>query len=226
MEVIDIETKFKDLVFKDKKASELRKLIQNGGSFEDVEEYAKRLAELVGDAMKGLPDGTDIVPFIKRLGEIQRKYINNAAAFIQNAMNKELGMELNALTVKSTQEVALKALEKKDTTGMTFNEVIDSIINQQITQNLKQVDSFIRTNASFQSRSGLKVKVSRYYDDVGLRNRTQKCAWCLERCGVEVPYAEAVNMGMFERHEGCGCKIVYKSERTSYQTKKGAWKYE
>ena len=105
-------------------------------------------------------------------------------------------------------------------------KIVDSIINQQITQNLKQVDSFIRSNASFQSKSGLSVKVSRYYYDVGLRNRTQKCAWCLERCGVDVPYVDAVRMGMFERHEGCGCKIVYKSERTSYQTKKGAWKHE
>lgn len=226
MEVIDAVNKFKDLVFKDAKTQNIRKVIRNGGSYMDVEDYAKRLAELMTESLEGVPEGTDLVPFLQVLGEVQRKYINSACEFVQKAMNEAIGVDLNPILAKSMQQVTINTLKGKDITEQKISEVVDSLINSQITQNLKIIDTNIRSNASFQSKSGMSVKVSRYYDDVGLRNRTQKCAWCLSRCGVDVDYDTALKMGMFERHEGCGCKIVYKSERTSYQTKKGAWKYD
>ena len=65
MEVKEVLENFKDLVFKDKKLNTFRSSIKNGGTFEDVEEYAKRLAELMVESLKGLPEGTDLVPFLK-----------------------------------------------------------------------------------------------------------------------------------------------------------------
>ena len=226
MEVSEVVNKFKELVFNDTKTQNIRKTIRNGGSYMDVEDYAKRLAELMAKSLEGIPEGTDLVPFLQVLGEVQRKYINSACEFVQKTMNEAIGVDLNPILAKSMQQVTINTLKGKDITEQKISEVVDSLITVQKTQNLKLVDTNVSSNADFQSKSGLKVKVSRYYDDVGLRNRTQKCAWCLSRCGVDVDYDTALKMGMFERHEGCGCKIVYKSERTSYQTKKGAWKYE
>lgn len=226
MEVIDAVNKFKDLVFKDAKTQNIRKVIRNGGSYMDVEDYAKRLGELMTKSLEGVPEGTDLVPFLEALCDVQRKYINSASSFVQKGMNEAIGVQLNAITTNETSNIVISSLKNNDYTDKTIKEVTESLINAQITQNLKQVDENVRLNANFQYNSGLKVKVSRYYDNIGLRNRTQKCAWCLERCGVDVDYDTAIQMGMFQRHEGCGCKIVYKSERTSYQTKKGAWNYE
>ena len=78
MEVKEVLENFKDLVFKDKKLNTFRSSIKNGGTFEDVEEYAKRLAELMVKSLERVPEGTDLVPFLKQLGEEQRKYINSA----------------------------------------------------------------------------------------------------------------------------------------------------
>ena len=221
MEVKEVLENFKDLVFKDKKLNTFRSSIKNGGTFEDVEEYAKRLAELMVESLKGLPEGTDLVPFLKELGNQQRTYINSAYEVIQRAMNKAIEVDLNPILAKSMQEVTINALKKTNTNEMNILDIVKSLEIPQITQNLKIVDTNIRSNASFQSKNGIQITVSRYYDDIGLRNRTQKCQWCLQRTGVDVPYQEAVNRGMFERHEGCGCKIIYKTNKTLVQTRKG-----
>ena len=221
MEVKEVLENFKDLVFKDKKLNTFRSSIKNGGTFEDVEEYAKRLAELMVESLKGLPEGTDLVPFLKELGNQQRTYINSAYEVIQRAMNKAIEVDLNPILAKSMQEVTINALKKTNTNEMDILDIVKSLEIPQITQNLKIVDTNIRSNASFQSKNGIQITVSRYYDDIGLRNRTQKCQWCLSRTGIDVPYQEAVNRGMFERHEGCGCKIIYKTNKTLVQTRKG-----
>lgn len=221
MEVKEVLENFKDLVFNDKKLNTFRSSIKNGGTFEDVENYATRLAELMVESLKGLPEGTDLVPFLKELGNQQRNYINSAYEVIQKAMNEAIEVDLNPILAKSMQEVTINALKKTNTTDMNILDIINSLEIPQITQNLKIVDTNIRSNASFQSKNGIQTTVSRYYDEVGLRNRTQKCQWCLQRTGVDVPYQEAVNRGMFERHEGCGCKIIYKTNKTLVQTRKG-----
>ena len=35
----------------------------------------------------------------------------------------------------------------------------------------------------------------------------------LDYCGTDVPYDEAYQHGMFERHPGCGCVITSKSKK-------------
>ena len=221
MDINQVLENFKDLVFKDKTIKGYREAIKSGGTLEDVEEYAKRLAELMVKSLESVPDGTDLVPFLRQLGEEQRKYINSAYEVVQKAMNKAIEVDLNPILAKSMQEVTIDALKKTNTNEMDLLDIVKSLEIPQITQNLKIVDTNIRSNASFQSKNGIQITVSRYYDDIGLRNRTQKCQWCLQRTGVDVPYQEAVNRGMFERHEGCGCKIIYKTNKTLVQTRKG-----
>ena len=53
--VDDIVQMFTDRVFNDKKMKTLRNKISKGGSFEDHEEYAKLLAEVLDDTIKDIP---------------------------------------------------------------------------------------------------------------------------------------------------------------------------
>ena len=84
-----------------------------------------------------------------------------------------------------------------------------------------QADS-LQYNAENASRAGLEARVTRTYDGVGLSNDRQ-CEWCLDRCGNDVPYSDALAMGMFQRHPGCGCEISYTSKKgiTSTQSRAG-----
>ena len=118
MEVKEVLENFKDLVFKDKTIQGFREAIKSGGTLEDVEEYAKRLAELMVKSLERVPEGTDLIPFQKQLGEEQRKYINSAYEVVQKAMNKAIEVDLNPILTKSMQEVTIDALKKTNTNEM------------------------------------------------------------------------------------------------------------
>ncbi len=85
------------------------------------------------------------------------------------------------------------------------------------------MDDIEKINAEFQSDAGYKRTVPRYYDGVGL-SEGRVCEWCLDKCGVDVPYDEAYEQGMFARHEGCGCIIEYNNNgERSFQSSKGGF---
>lgn len=87
------------------------------------------------------------------------------------------------------------------------------------------IDESMQMTAESRAHAGLEVLVSRKYDDVGVHNRKDPCQWCLDRECSEIPYQEAYEMGVFERHPGCECLITYTNDRgnTTYQSAKGAW---
>ena len=89
-----------------------------------------------------------------------------------------------------------------------------------------QSDSLYK-NAENASGAGIEVRVTRTYDGIGLSNNRQ-CEWCLERCGIDMPYQKAYEKGAFERHPGCNCLIEYTSKKgeKTYQAGKstaGNW---
>lgn len=223
--VDDIVQMFTDRVFKDKSMQALRSKISKDGSFEDVEEYAKLLGEILDDAIKDVPID-ELEPILEALTKLEGKYINGVSSFVQQRINKELGTELGAVIEEKTQNLVLETY-KQSKYIENPEDLYTKLKNSAITENLKQVDNFQKKNAEFHSNIGFKVTVTRIYDEIGLRDRTQPCQWCLSRCGVDVPYDEAIERGMFERHEGCGCKIIYKTINfTSTQRRKGGWTYE
>ena len=67
-------------------------------------------------------------------------------------------------------------------------------------------------NATFQNNVGYTVTVERIYDEVGVHNRKDACEWCLEREGTW-EYQDALAQGVFARHPGCGCTIIYYAEK-------------
>lgn len=223
--VDDIIQMFTDRAFKDKSMQSLRSKISKDGTFEDVEEYAKLLGEILDDTIKDVPID-ELEPILEALTKLEGKYINGVSSFVQQRINKKLDTELGAVIEEKTQNLVLETYRQSKYVENP-EDLYTKLKNSAITENLKQVDNFQKKNAEFHSNIGFNVTVTRIYDEIGLRDRTQPCQWCLSRCGVDVPYDEAIDRGMFERHEGCGCKIIYKTINfTSVQRRKGAWTYE
>lgn len=95
------------------------------------------------------------------------------------------------------------------------------------TQSRKTGDDSLKTNADFQDKAGLEVRVSRTYDGVGLSGG-RECQWCLDRECSNVTLDEAYRIGAFQRHPGCGCEIEYTSARgikTIQTGKYSGWNY-
>lgn len=107
------------------------------------------------------------------------------------------------------------------------DDALNAIENTFISASQNYVDEVGRRSAKFMDESGINVLVSREYDNVGVHTTDkgggQVCQWCLERCGTDVPYDEVYEMGMFERHPGCGCIITYTTRRGVVIQGKGDW---
>ena len=129
---------------------------------------------------------------------------------VQTIANTKAGVRLKPVDMVPDEERILGLTEHFKESGFT-DEAAGLITNLS----RSAVDESIRANAEFQNDSGMKVTVTRTYDDVGLNDGKTPCQWCLDRCGEDVPYSEAFSRGMFERHEGCGCIIDIKSAKGS-----------
>lgn len=215
---------FKNLVFSDSKTVALRKKIKENGTYEDVQQYAYRIGQLMSDSLVKVDNmsADDIETLTTKLSIIMKNYINGAAEYAQKHLNESGGINLATKTDVYVEDLVTQTIK-------TFNpEMDEATIKSRIetastTQNLKQVDSIQSKNAKFINSNGYKVTVTRVYDNIGVHNREDTCEWCKERCGRDVPYDEAKANGMFQRHPGCGCTITYKSARGTYTQGKGEW---
>jgi len=88
----------------------------------------------------------------------------------------------------------------------------DAILKAVMLMLYKSVDDSIQKNAENASNAGLETFVTRRYDGVGLSGG-RTCQWCLDRCGEDMPYREAQEKGAFQRHPGCGCELLYITEK-------------
>ena len=198
-------------------------------NFEDVKKYA----ELVSDElMYLLRENIDLGSFTQELGDqvveplIRECYrlINQACRDANLVLIDELGMSLNPAEAIYDVYNAYEVVNVMNKYPEFTEEAIQEILKTMYTANNRVVDSNIRSNAEFMDDAGMKVTVTRIYDGRGLHGGKDRCKWCLERCGTDVPYHEALSRGMFERHNGCGCTIIYKTARgTTYQDSKGKW---
>lgn len=72
----------------------------------------------------------------------------------------------------------------------------------------KMYDDFQIENCALRNDLGYGQYIVREYDDVGLHGKHDPCGYCLSRAGTySYPY-DALDVGVFARHPGCGCRIT------------------
>lgn len=208
----------------------------NDGSatFRDADMFAVEVGAMMADAMKqvlvleDLPGGQLYRNIAQRtIGEgLKDTYgiMSNIAATIQEEINSSNGIGLKAVKPKLESDRVDRVVEKA-TTAKT-QESLDAILDESVPTFSRQVvDDTQKANARLHNKAGLKVTVEREYDGVGLHNGEDVCDWCLSRAG-KFDYEKAMDVGAFERHEGCGCIITYtstKGEITRTEGKYDEW---
>ena len=206
--------------------SDTLKALKNGtATFRDAGLYAGEVGSMLSDAMKEvlkletLPDQKLYYELAKQVIEpsLQKSYglITDTARAIQDDINNAIGVGLKAVAPEFNYYKSNEVIQAA--ASATTQSSLDNALTNRVT-NFAQtvVDDTQKINADIQSRSGLEVKVTRIYDRIGLRRGTkyrESCQWCLDRCGKDVPYREALAKGMFERHPGCSCEIEYTSKK-------------
>lgn len=138
-------------------------------------------------------------------------YIARMAAAVIGTMYQRAGLGVKAL-IPAYNIVRENELVRLATLAILTREAIEVL-------SLKVEDDSIRENAYASENLGLEPRVTRIYDNVGVHNGKDVCQWCLDRCGENMPLSEAYAKGSFERHPGCGCELLYTTQKgTQRQT--------
>ena len=148
------------------------------------------------------------------------KDVSRVSTATQRSLLRKAGTGLSALDVehdpRQIRELAAEIAGK---------EITDDFLKTQLSnQAMKFADRITAVNAQAQDAIGLKVRITRTYDDVGLHGGKDDCEWCLERVGDWDNYKDAYDAGAFERHPGCGCLITYEVGKTrTWSVNKSGW---
>ena len=217
------------LIENDTELIRLRKSIESGkASYEAAQKYSERSGQLAKKAISQVSNGDLAVTqeILNPILEANYQDVLNVASQAQNVIYETAKVNLKPATVSydNTYEKDISAkLENYD----DVDEALNVIENTFISASQNYVDEIGRRSAKFMDESGINVLVSREYDDVGVHTTDKGggdvCQWCLDRCGTDVPYDEAYEMGMFERHPGCGCIITYTTKRGVVIQGKSDW---
>lgn len=214
---------FLQLEKSDQTAKKLLDKINSGkATYEYLQSFSNWMStNLVQIAAKNFPEDSQAVLDALRNTTVCRNYFNHideAIKTVQQGMNMDAGLGLKPVTIHHPDQLLDSTVSASD----DFSADVQRFASAMVDSSLKHVDLTELANARFQSRAGCEVTVTRIYDHVGLRNGKKSCYWCLARTGKDVPYKEAVARGMFERHEGCHCTIIYHSEKgTTVQRRAG-----
>lgn len=221
---------FLQLVKNSSKVQSLMKGISNGtASYQSAQEYSSALSNLlVQSASQVFPNDSQSVLNALKDSTICKNYFSHVDQYVydlQKSTNQNSGLGMNAVKTATRSQIIDATVSSSD----DYDADMERFASKAEYSSNSRVDDIERTNAEFQSNAGYKITVSRYYDGVGL-SEGRVCEWCLDKCGVDVPYDEAYENGMFARHEGCGCIIEYNNNgEKSYQSSKGgydSWKNE
>lgn len=226
-----IQRRFRQLMSHNLDIQKITKKIRAGkASQRDVAKYADFVGKAGSAAMKqvlhldALPDATmyeeiardTITPVMDDMWG----WVNTRAAEQLRATDATKGINIGIRTGfeptrRINEVVSMMA-------GQTTQEALDNAMTDPvITTARKYYDDFMMENADLRQSLGYDIIVTRIYDDRGLHFGTKyakPCQWCLQRQGT-FPLAEAHARGVFNRHDGCSCIIIYDTpDKTQVQT--------
>lgn len=211
---------------------DLRKKIDAGdATIIDADMYATQVGGLMSEALQEVLVG-DVLPDRRLYYDLAKEtlgqsledvhyLVSDIVSEIEEEMSLAAGLGLKPVQVKPDTN-RINGLLKIADEAEDFDTVNHILGEPVVNFALNTVDESVKQNAKFQTEAGLTVEVVRNYDDVGLRNRTQPCAWCLAREGTW-DYEDALANGVFQRHEGCHCTITYTSRKGERSRSTGRW---
>lgn len=212
-----------------------KKMLKGTATYLDADHYALETAKALGKALAdNLVDDTlsaaeyrAIISEVLPAGlEATYNTVSTFSEAVQRGLNERAKIGLKVV-VPSMDSESVVALTTNAARAVKYSEAAAEL--NPGTMNFAQnvATKMMKDNAGFQQNVGYNIIVERKYDDVGVHNRKDPCQWCLDKEGVW-EYDDALSNGVFERHPGCGCTIIYRSEKgPQIQTdwRSNTWEY-
>lgn len=190
---------------------------------EAAQEIGKILAQAYSDNLSSeiLPDGKMYYNIASRvldptLREAYEMAADNAE-IVQQIMNKVAGIGIKPMRPQIQQD-NIDGIVNRISSEEHFDDVkwiLDAPVRNLV---LKAMDDYIKENADFHAKAGLRPKIIR-------RSSGHCCEWCNQVAGTYV-YPD-VPKDVFRRHDNCDCIVEYypgDGKKQNVWTKE--WKYE
>jgi len=187
------------------------KLKRHAATYADAENYAQEIGRILTDIFREyLPEALTDGKLYRAAAEVLVQQpmtragadVGAIAARIQEDLNREAGIGMNAITPELNQDQIdgiITGICNTETFAGNEEQFLDQVENFLE----GHVDDFVRENADFQSDAGLTVFVQRIADG-------KCCKWCSALAGV-YPYEDVRNRNndVWRRHNNCHCQIIY-----------------
>lgn len=204
-----LQKRFSEKIAVNPKIRALMKKIKSGeATYIEAEEYAYQignaLAEVFAQNLSSavLPDGRMYFNIAQRviqpLLEEDHKIVSEAAALVQESLNKKANIGIKAQTVEVNED-RIYGIVSKVSEADTFDDVAWVLDEPVKNFSINVVDEILRANVDFQGRAGLSPKVVR-------KSERNCCKWCSDLDGV---YDYPVEREVYRRHERCRCTVEY-----------------
>lgn len=189
----------------------VEKINDGRATYADVERLASRTGTITGtlisDRLSELAvDGTvtedQAREVLMALTESNHRLVSNAAAEVQESLNRRAGLGLKAIRPEFNRDrvegLITEVVGKEDVAAFR-----NTLIQQVENVSMAAVDDSVKVNAKAHYNTGLSPKIVRVTDG-------KCCDWCSKLAGV-YEYGEVNYTGsrVFRRHVNCGCQVLY-----------------
>ena len=208
-----LETIEKEFNEKTLGSSKIKKALQslkyNKATYEDANEFAIEVGEILSDVLnkniniKVLPDGKMYYNIADRiLNPTMSKNYNLISDFttdIQTELNHQAGLGIKGQKAKLNQS-RIDGIVERLSGAENFDDIKWILGEPMVNFSQSVVDDMVKTNAEFQSKSGIKSKIIRKPDG-------KPCDWCKKLIG-EYSYPD-VPEDVYKRHDNCRCTVTF-----------------
>lgn len=220
--MVDVEQVIRTYKGRVRKNDRLRDLAKNAKDFAQANAYAKGTGDELAMALYTSGTGNmsqdELTELLTACLRQNHGDVARVCRRVQRLINDNAGLAIGVLVPEYDSATAARIAEELAGSLARNGEIsLDQLRNLVTKESQGVVDDSIKRNFEAADNMGLSVKITRRYDEVGLREGTkwaERCEWCLAREGVWDSVAEAREAGAFERHPGCGCVITYEVHKT------------
>lgn len=217
-----ISKRFSDRLSSDQKIRQIARRVRDGTSYEDAQEYAQRLGELLSEAMRAetgtlsyMSEEVAREVLFPLLGE-DHDLACEAVRAIQSNMYREIGVGLNPV-IPELDTGRIEGLVDKISGYTEFSKARWLIDEPIVNFSQSVIDQAIRDNAKKASQASLAPRITRKAEPAGKRTRKigrksysydVPCEWCLGLDGTW-EYGDEPD-DVYRRHAFCRCVITYR----------------
>lgn len=159
---------------------------------------------------RNLPDGQlyyniatrTVVPTL----ENNQMLINDVAAEIQAALDARADIGLKTVKPEFPVRRVSDLIDKMTVDGISLADALIWIREPIVNNSEAFYDDFIKENAKFRSKAGMKTTLTRIAE-------AKCCEWCAALAGT-YEYGSAPD-DIYRRHEFCRCTVTYQSKKIS-----------